>query len=113
MQSRKTMMNSFMHRALITSVILLCACNRPSQTSPRAQLAPPRATLLDEALVSPAFSNALGQAERDLPDDKWEEQPYHFNSTRAHRESEVADMMLQHIKPKLKQLSVTELVSSL
>src|SRR2546426_10083805 len=111
MQSRKTMMNSFMHRALITSVILLCACNRPSQTSPRAQLAPPRATLFDEALVSPAFSNAVGQAERDLPDDKWEEQPYRFNASQ--REIKVADMILQDIKPKLKQLTVTELVRAL
>src|SRR2546426_1098859 len=113
MQSPKKMINSLMHRALTTSLLLLCACNNSPQTPPPAQLASPQATLLDEVLVSPAFSNEISQAERDLPDDKWEQQPYRFNASRAQREIKVADMMLQDIKPKLKQLTVTELVRAL
>jgi len=94
-------------------MLLLCTCDKkPSQPPPRARTHP-WPPLFDQALARPDFSNAVSQAERDLPDDRWEDKPGRFNASRGQREMKVTEMILHDIKPKLKQLSVTELVRGL
>jgi hypothetical protein len=71
------------------------------------------ASILDEVLRTPEFSNAVAQAERDLPSDYWEHTPFRYNSSRARREAEVARTMLAEIEPRLKTMGVTDLVRAL
>jgi hypothetical protein len=68
---------------------------------------------LDELLAVPEYSSAIAEAQRDLPQDKWEEKPFHHNESRAQREGAVAQSMLDHIRPRLQQMNAIDLVRSL
>jgi hypothetical protein len=98
------------HARLASAIVLLllCACNRPGGSS-----TPPPYSILDEVLAEQQYSNAIAQAERDLPTDEWELKPYRFNSSRAQREAEVAKTLLAEVRPRLKRMSVPALVKSM
>jgi hypothetical protein len=104
--NRSTMRVSF-----IISVLLLsgCAASHPSsEWSSTAQN-----TILDQVVAKREYRSDIKQAEQDLPGDQWREQPWRSNVSRFHRESGVAQQMLDEIRPKLKQMTVTELARSL
>ena len=103
------------HMRLTSAILLviLCACNKPGGSSAPRHTAPLPHSILDEVLAEQQYSNAIAQAKRDLPTDKWEQRPFRFNSSRAHREGEIARMLLAEVRPRLKLMSVTALVKSL
>lgn len=97
-----------MRIVIIILCLVLCGC-----TSPHRPAAASSRGILDEVLAKPAHASAVQQAERDLPADEWEDTPYRHNVSRFQRESAVALAMLRETAPKLKKMSVTELVRSL
>ncbi len=94
--------------------LLICGCDRPH---PSAEVAKAhvwqKTTILDEVLLSPEYVDAIKQAECDLPDDEWRDKPWRMNLSRERREHPLATRMLADIQPKLKSMSVTELVQGL
>lgn len=100
-----------MRATLILSALLLCGCGVSHQ-----QAKPPAVTqytIFDEALAKPEYAYAIKQAERDLPDDEWANKAFRQNMSREQRDYRVATNILAEIEPKLKQMSVTELIQSL
>jgi hypothetical protein len=68
-------------------------------------------SILDEAVAN--YSNALVQAQQELPSDKWEERrPFRVNVSRDGRVMAVAKPMFDEMTTRLKQMSVTNLVGS-
>lgn len=98
-----------MRTLLIISAMLLCACNRSTQSIPAGKA--PQASVLDEALAK--YSNAIVHAQQELPADKWEEKPFRHNASRDQRVSTAAEPMFEEIKLRLKGMSVSNLVGSL
>lgn len=97
---------------LILTVVISGCSKEPRQVPSWNDWAQP--TMLDQVLTKTGYSNAIVQAEVDLPTDKWETN--HFgpvNVSRSGREYAACKVMLDEIKPQLKNLSVTELVKSL
>ena len=90
---------------------MICGCSRAPIQAPRSQ-APAQLTVLDRVLAQPDYSNAIVQAQRDLPGDKWRDKPWHYNVSRDQREYAVSKAMLGEIRPRLRSMSVTELVGS-
>jgi hypothetical protein len=101
-----------MRPAFLVLTALIVGCSKAPQPVPSwkdwAQL-----TILDRVLTKADYSNAIVQAERDLPGDEWREKPWRHNVSRTQREYSVGGRMLAEIKPGLKAMSVTELISSL
>lgn len=99
----------------VSCVILvfgLSACTQLQKPSigPPTQ---PKETLLDEILLAPAYSTSVAQAESDLPEDNWVNEPWRQNVSREKRTADVADKMLKEIQPKLKSMTVTQLAKAL
>ena len=100
-----------MRSAFMVSVLLLCGCGT---THPAAKPDPAaQETVFDVALAEPRYSDAIRQAEREVPGDERIDKPFPANVSRERREYQVATNILAELKPKLKQMSVTELVLSL
>jgi hypothetical protein len=94
-------------------MIMICGCSRAPREAPLAQ-AWAQPTILDRVLAKADYSNALVQAECDLPSDKWRTNFFGpRNVSRDDRESAVGEAMIATIKPCLKDMSVTELIKSL
>ena len=70
-------------------------------------------TFLDEVLTKSEYAGAIRQAERDLPDDRWDGANGHYNVSRSGRESAVASKILADIKPSVRNMSVSQLMQSL
>jgi hypothetical protein len=60
---------------------------------------------LDDALANPVYAEAIKQAERDLPDDKWMTTPFRANQSRAGRVYSVGTNILAGVEPILKQIT--------
>ena len=99
--------------APLSSRLRCCFADAVHPTSKQSHPAATQYTILDEALAKPEYADAIKQAERDLPDDEWADKPFRQNMSREQRDYRVATNILAEIEPKLKQLSVTELVRSL
>ncbi len=96
---------------LFIPAVLVCGCNQaPQQRVPAT--APQTLNILDEALAKPKYSNAIVQAQQQLPTDKWEDKPFRRNVSREQRVWAVAKPMLDEITPRLKEMSVSNLVNS-
>lgn len=96
---------------LICSALLCVGCDKtPRHTAPGE--VSQRHTILDEVLAKPQYSNSIVEAQRDLPTDKWESEPYHHNASRDQRERSVATQMLAEVKPHIREMSVSNLVGS-
>src|SRR5262245_13209960 len=91
--------------------LLVFGCSAAHKPSEPAVVIP--STIFDEALHRPEFAEAIKQAERDLPDDKWQDKPWRENISRDRREFAVATNILATVEPKFRHMSVTELVHSL
>jgi hypothetical protein len=100
-----------MRIALVMSALLICGCGASHHHAAPPVI--PQSTILDEALAKPEYADAIKQAERDLPDDMLRDIPWHMNVSREGREFQVATNILARIEPKLKRMSVMELVRSL
>jgi len=100
-----------MRIAFIMFVLLGCGCNKSRQQAKLPII--PQYTIFDETIAKPEYADVIKQAERDLPDDKWMTEPFRANRSRAEREYHVVTNILAAIEPKLKRMSVTELVRSL
>lgn len=98
---------AIMRCALTILALLICGC---ASTHPAVSS---RQTILDEVLTEKKYANAIQEAERDLPGDRWEDFGWHHNASRFIRESAVASTILADIKPAVKAMSVSELVRSL
>jgi hypothetical protein len=96
---------------LIILALLLCGCGESHQQTKPPVI--PQSTILDKALARPEYAEAIKQAERTLPDDEWNNDPMHMNLSREQREMSVATNILGTVEPRLKQMTVTELVHSL
>src|SRR5256885_11755004 len=98
-----------MRSCLVIAVLLVFGCNR----APEPKTPPPSpASIFDEVVARPRYSNAIVQAEQDLPSDRWEEKPFHYNASRGDRVWAVAKPMLDEVTPRFKEMSVTNLVRS-
>jgi hypothetical protein len=93
------------------SALLLFGCTKPQQKAEPPVVIQP--CILDKALQRAEFAEAIKQAERDLPDDKWRDKPWRMNESRDRREFAVATNILATVEPKFSQMSVTELVHAL
>jgi hypothetical protein len=101
-----------MRLLVLICAALLCGCGKsPHQASP--PVAAQATTILDQVLAKPEYSNSIVAAQQDLATDAWNDKPYRYNSSRAAREWAVASRMLAEIKPRLKQMDITNLVGSL
>lgn len=102
-----------MRAAFLGLVVLMFGCSeQPRRTSTWKDWAQP--TILDTALKKAEYSNAMVQAERDLAEDNWRTNVFGpENLSRGLRESAVGETMLEEIKPRLKGMTVTELIESL
>ena len=69
--------------------------------------------MLDAALQQPEVADVIKQAERDLPDDTWQDKPWRANVSRTEREYEVATNILATFEPKFSQMTVAELIHAL
>jgi hypothetical protein len=98
-------------RAIPLLVLLATGCGQKPVRDNRGVLPP--SGIQDKVLVKASYSNAVTEAERDLPTDEWKELPWRFNYSRFQRECTVARQMLEEITPELKRMSVTQLVRSL
>ena len=96
---------------LVCAVLLGDGCGKTPRHGLEAE-SPQRYTILDEVLAKPEYSNSINQAQCDLPTDKWEAEPYHHNASREWREISVAAQMLEEVKPRLREMSVRNLVGS-
>jgi hypothetical protein len=87
-----------------------CSASHKQTEQPPVAIQP---CILDEALQRSEFAEAIKQAERDLPDDKWQDKPWRANISRARREVAVSTNILATAEPKFSQMSVTELIHAL
>src|SRR5258707_692111 len=58
------------------------------------------------------YSNALVVAFKELPTDKWVNYPVNLNSSQGERVWHAVEPMLAEIKPRLKEMSISNLVGS-
>jgi hypothetical protein len=81
----------------------------------RVELAPSikRTPIFDLVASTPDYSNAIVVADRDLPGDVWTTGPMRVNESRGQRLAPIAKNILEEVRPKLKQMSVVELVHCL
>jgi hypothetical protein len=102
-----------MRAAFIGLFVLIFGCSKPPQQAIAwKDWAQP--TILDTVLTKAEHSNAIEQAERDLPDDNWRTNFFGpENLSRGDREGAVGATMLAEIKPRLQGMTVTELIKSL
>ena len=96
---------------LFISALLLFGCTKTHQKAEPPVVIKP--CILDEVLQRAEFADAIKQAERDLPDDKWKDTPWRMNNSRDRREFTVATNVLATVEPKFSKMSVTELVHAL
>ena len=82
---------------------------RPAQSTPAIKRTP----IFDLVASTPDYSNAIVAADRDLPGDMWSTGPIRENESRGRRLAPIAKRILEEVRPKLKQMSVVELVNCL
>ena len=97
----------------LSLVLMFCGCNAPSRRSSLSTQNQKQLTILDACLKESKYTNLIIQAERNLPLDQWEEQPWRHNDTREWRLNAAASKILEDLRPRFKQMTVTELVKSL
>jgi hypothetical protein len=75
---------------------------------------------LDQNFIHPGVQQRVQEAERDLPDDKWQtavpgakKSAGTWNQTRRDREASLAQALLNQIQPGMNHQSVTDLLASL
>ena len=100
-----------MRSAILMSVLLFCGCSASLHQSESPVI--PQSTILDKTLARPEYTDAIKQAERDLPNDNWKEKPWRMNESRGDREFNIATNILASIEPKFRHMNVTELVRAL
>jgi hypothetical protein len=93
---------------IVACVQLLGGCD-----GSRPAIAVLRTPLFDDVAVSPKYSNEIAQADRNLSDDEWITDPFQINVSRGLRVVPIAREILSEIEPKLKGMSVAELVRCL
>ena len=98
---------AIMRGIFVILMFLVCGCASTHKSVSSHQ------TLLDEVLTKSEYADAIRQAERDLPDDRWESSKEHYNVSRSMRESAVASKILADIKPTVREMSVSQLMQSL
>jgi hypothetical protein len=101
-----------MRALLLISALLMFGCSASHKQTDQPPVAI-RPCILDEALQRSEFAEAIKQAERDLPDDRWQDKPWRENISRDRRAFAVATNILATVEPKFSQLSVTELIHAL
>jgi hypothetical protein len=72
-----------------------------------------RTPIFDLIANTPDYSNAIVAADRDMPGDAWATGPISVNESRGSRVAPIAKRILDEVRPKLKQMSVVELVHCL
>ena len=96
-----------MRSTFVILMFLICGCASTHKPASSHQ------TFLDEVLSKTEYADTIQQAERDLPDDRWESSNGHYNVSRSIRESAVASKILADIKPTVREMSVSQLMQSL
>jgi hypothetical protein len=96
-----------MRGIFVILMFLVCGC--ASTHKPAAS----HKTFLDWALTKSVYADDIRQAERDLPNDRWESSNGHYNVSRSMRENAVASKILADIKPTVRKMSVPQLMQSL
>ncbi len=89
--------------------LMLVACT----SAPLISKSPSRISIFDQLASSEIYSNRITTADRDIPGDVWVEVPFHDNSSRYLRVEVIAKDLLSHIQPKLKSMTVSELMRSI
>ena len=101
------------HFAFLAVSLALASCGSKSTGLDDDIRLVDRPTVLNQTLSKPVFQQGAQLAEKDLPNDEWVNKPFRFNQSRFRREYDVASKVIEEIKPRLKSLSVTELIHSL
>jgi len=98
--------------ALGVGALSLCSCGKPpSASSPPVAVV--RTPIFDQIAAEPKYSNAIAQADQDLPGDRWEKKPFNINHSRWERVAPIGREILLEVKPKLKEMTVAELMHCL
>jgi hypothetical protein len=105
-----------MRGAFLLCVLLLCGCKKqtPQAALPQPQL---HSTVWDEVLAKPEYSNEVVLAGLNLPTDQWTNITWgpstklvRINASKWSRIAAVTDRALAEVEPRLKEMSVSNLV---
>jgi len=102
-----------MRLIILAATMIVCSCSRTPHQMQSSIQNTGRLTILEYVLTEPRYSNAVAQAERDLPHDQWSDKPWRQNNSREQRELAVATKMLENVEIQFKMMNVTQLVKSL
>ena len=102
---------------MMTCAFLLTGCSR----SPRQDAVHIRGargpSILDEPLRQEIVRKRVTEAEQDFPTDTWKTttggMAQHWNQSRRERELKISGELLAELEPKLKQMSVPQLLDSI
>jgi hypothetical protein len=97
--------------AVLVLYVLICGCSKKPPKTVTVQI-PPRVTIFGEMLAKPEYSNGLAEAEKELPTDTWDDQPYRHNASKWRRIAAVGNRMFEETKPRLKEMTASNLVES-
>jgi hypothetical protein len=100
--------------AAIGGIVLWANKHKPQAALPQPQI---HRTIWDELLAKPEYSNEVARAGLDLPTDEWTNGTWgpstkivRINASKWRRIGAVTDKALGEVKPKLKEMSVSNLV---
>jgi hypothetical protein len=100
-----------MRISLLLSALLVCGCAAPRHQAKSPLILP--TSIFDDVLTKPQYADAIREAERDLPADRWVAGKGRSNVSRSERECAVVSNILSDLRPTLHAMSATELVRAL
>ena len=100
---------------IVLCSLLFGACSPSGSQVAKQPDSPKSPSILEQPLSRKDIQQRIKEAEQDLPTDEWVTNPMsgHYNHSRWQRELNISNGLLQEIEPKLKKMSVPELVDSI